>query len=59
MFNNMREFFNWLDVNPIWPTIVLAVSIIDCLIPDKPIGKIKKSKDKENNTVYTVFKNKN
>lgn len=58
MFNGIKEFFELLDVNPIWPIVILIVQIINCQIPYTPIGKVKKSKDKKGAVTYTVFKNR-
>ncbi len=57
MFNGIKEFFELLDVNPIWPAIILIAECINCTIPYTPIGKVKKSKEKDD-TVYIVYKNR-
>ena len=58
MFSNLKDFFDLLDVNPIWPTVIVIAEIIDCFIPYKPIGKVKKSKDKDGNEIYKIYKNR-
>lgn len=58
MFDNLKEFLELLDVNPIWPIIILVAEVISCHIPHVPIGKVKKSKDKDGNEILTIFKYK-
>lgn len=59
MFEGVREFFAMLDVHPLWPTLVLGLSFVQCLFPYKPVAKIKETKDKDGKKEYVVYKNRN
>lgn len=58
MFKGLTYFFDLLDVAPIWPTIIIVGLVILCMIPYKPLYKIKKTKDEKNNTMYVVYKHR-
>lgn len=55
MFNNIKEFFNMLDVKPIWPVLITVLSFISCCIPYKPIAKIKETKDENGCSLYKIW----
>lgn len=59
MFENLRNFFDFLGVHPIWPTLVIGLSFVQCLFPYRPIAKIKETKDKDGKKEYVVYKNRN
>ncbi len=56
MFEGIRYFLDLLEVKPFWPIIITLLSFGTCLVPYKPILKIKESKDKNGNKEYTIFR---
>lgn len=56
MFESIREFFEFMDVNPMWPAAIIALTFVRCLFPYKPIAKIKEEQDEEGKKTYTVYK---
>ena len=56
MFDGIRNFFNLLDVDLFWPVLIIALSFVSCLIPYKPVAKIKETKDKNGDKVYTIYR---
>lgn len=58
MFASIGEFFALLDVHPLWPTLVLTLSFMQCLFPYKLVAKIKETKDKDGKKEYTIYRYK-
>lgn len=56
MFEGLREFFAMLDVHPFWPGLVITLSFVQCLIPYRPVAKIKETKDKDGKKEYVIYK---
>ncbi len=56
MFESLRNFFEFLGVHPFWPSLVAGLSILYGLIPYEPVAKVKKTKDKDGQDLYIIYK---
>jgi len=58
MFEGLQFFFDLFDVSPVWPIVILVGLILLCIVPYKPVYKIKETKDKDGSTIYKIWKNR-
>ncbi len=59
MFESIRNFFAFLDVNPFWPALDFALIFIYCAIPPyRPVEKIRRTKDENGEDMYIVYRKK-
>ena len=49
----MNRIIKWCRGQPV---LIIALSFVSCLIPYKPVAKIKETKDKNGDKVYTVYR---
>lgn len=59
MLESIQKFANFLDVDPFWMYLVLALlfvlGIVKCIYPWRPKWKSKTTKDKDGNTETTYY----
>lgn len=49
-------FCNLLDVDPVWPIIILVILVIGCFCPWDLQEKTKVTKDKDGNVEFRTFR---
>ncbi len=59
MLEMIREISALLEVDPFWIWIIIALlillGVVKCIYPWKPVGKSKKTKDKDGNEVTIYY----
>lgn len=60
MFEFLRNFWDFLGVDPFWPSTVAGLTVLygltQGLIPYEPVAKIKKTKDKDGQYCLKIYK---
>ncbi len=56
MFESITGFFKLIDVDMVWPILIVGLSFVRCMVPNSLVSKIKEVKKEDGTKEYHIYK---